>query len=329
MKFLLSGLFAAVTGLAGYTAYRQNPAEFAPYIQRLETIVRTASSPSASIAPESPTYGGVTATTQPSSVAVQPTDYSALLLPHLEAAFAPLDANRGKLSEDPLLRLREAFLRERDRAEAGQAIGLVDRLLAVMREREAFRARLEGGSGGSSDWFFRERLGEDWLRRARELAPPFQHDYADLYDRVDRSRLDYAQHHPGYEPRVAAFHDKGYEPRYEDHWGGSLGANVVHREPLSPQSAAAKNPLEREPYHNPLDRGTYHNPLDRGSTTTVAHEPSGLTTGETHHTPLGVQNQAYVNPFSHPAVTSHPTTVSHPVVSRPVVVAPVTVGGGA
>ena len=100
--------------------------------------------------------------------------YVEVLNPHVEAAFAPLEADRGRLSEsDPSSGCVNGSSTEQNQEEAREGVEMVDRLLVVMHERERFRLRLDSSTGNFSDEFFRGKLLQEWSTRSRELSLAF------------------------------------------------------------------------------------------------------------------------------------------------------------
>jgi hypothetical protein len=382
MKPIIVSLLTVGTTFAGYTAYQSGPSQFAPLVSRLEMILPSSQAPA-------PTYSVPTGSTQPSFVpasvqagsvqvpaALQvpaaqaesgPT-YVELLTPHMQAAFAALEADRGSLSEEPVQRLREWFVREREREEAREAIVMVDRLIWVMRERERFRERIDNHAGTFSDDFFKDRINQEWLARIREIRPSFDHEWAIFAEHEARLRERIVAYHHDRE-FVESFNRDEYRPRYGEHLGsgyvfakpGEWGHHYPieeHHNPLEVHHTPLEvhhNPLEAhhnplEAYHNPLE--TNHNPLEeRHNPLEVSHNPL-----EEHHNPL--ERGPYHNPLetnTRPEIgsTNHPTTggtsplehrptsttggtslnhpVSHPttIVHPTTVVVPVAGAGGA
>ncbi|HEY3898356.1 MAG TPA: hypothetical protein VGM54_07070 [Chthoniobacter sp.] len=361
MKSIIVSLLTVGTTFAGYTAYQSNPNQFAPLVSRIQTILPTYQAPSPgysvprvqTVQTAAPQANTVQTTAQTNS---GPT-YVELLNPHVQATFAPLEVDRGKLSEEPILRLREWFLREREREEASEAIGMVDRLLVVMHEREHFRERMESPAGSFSDEFFKERIRQEWLNRSKELSASFDRDWATFAAHEARFRERYVEYHRGHEYLEVIRGDE-FRPRYGEHLGsGYVFARVnewehrypieehrnpleVHHNPLEEHHnpldehhnplETNHNPLEAnhnplEEHHNPLERGPYHNPLETNSRPEIGstNHPTSTTTGLDHR-PTGSTGTTVQN---HPQ--NHPTTVSHPVVRPATVIAPVTAAGGA
>jgi hypothetical protein len=126
-------------------------------------------------------------------------DYAGLMLPHLQAAFAPLDPYQGKLSEQPLVQLRQLVARDDDKPGAREAARLIDELLPILAERETYRAKLNNGASDTSNAFFNERISKNWLIRANVLAPTLQRDYANLVTLRERGGK-VVQIPAGYEP---------------------------------------------------------------------------------------------------------------------------------
>ena len=350
MKSIIVSLLTVGTTFAGYTVYQSNPSQFGPLVSRIQTILPSYQAPA-------PTYPVQTTSPQGSSAQVPTSStlqsqettgptYVELLDPHVQAAFAPLEADRGMLSEEPILRLREWFLRLREREEALEAVGMIDRVLLVMREREHFRERIDNPSGSFSDEFFKERVRQEWQARLKVLAAPFDHDWAAFAAHEVRFRERYVMYHHDREYFEAIGRDE-YRPRYGEH----LGVGYVfirpgeweHRYPLEVRHNPLEvhhnpldehhNPLEvnhnpLETHHNPLDE--HHNPLERGPYRNPLETNNRPGIGATNHpTSTGTTG---TNALNHPTTTvSHPTTVvSHPVVHpTTTVVAPVTAAGGA
>jgi hypothetical protein len=296
MKPIIIAMLTAGTTLAGYTVYQTNPSQFAPLATRIQTMLPAFQSPTYQDQAPASSYqtasGQVVRVQAPTSQVASGTTYVELLNPHVQAAFAPLEAGRGKLSEEPLQQLHEWFLREREREEARQAIAILDRLLVVMREREHFRDRMDNGAGTFSDEFFKERTRQEWLARSRELAPLFDREWVAFAAMGARFRERFVIHHHDRE-FFEAIRREEFRPRYGEHPGtGFVFARnewerhypiedrrnplVEHHTPLD-RPFEHHNPLEE--HHNPLDRGAYHNPLETNARPEIGHAPE-------HHTPL-------------------------------------------
>jgi len=312
MKQIVASLLTLGTLYAGYSAYKAN--EFGPLLSQIRKDFPTSSQgqPGSSSAQEPTAFGSGRNST------ITTSSYAALLLPHLQTAFSPLEPNRGTLSEEPLLRLREILERDHERAEAREAILLLDQIRAILREREGYRARFDA-ENFSSD-FFRDRIARDWLARADALAPWYERAYADLFAHEEKSRQDVARFSHGSEPIVgAARNESATKPKFD---GPPVsGAVALGR---TEHSYQYQNPLEQN--RNPLDH--YQNPLEANG-----GHPVGQNYG-THFEgsrKTGTANPLEVHPTTGTTVTgaqNHPVTTYHPVVKPPPpVVAPVTTGG--
>jgi len=106
--------------------------------------------------------------------------FSGLLLPHLNAAFSPLDPTKGKLRDEHLNLLRDYIMRHPAAPGADAALNICDQIAAAETQREQYRLKFGSGLNNFSKNFFTDQVERDWLALANTIAPPVQKAYADL-----------------------------------------------------------------------------------------------------------------------------------------------------
>jgi hypothetical protein len=333
MKYLLAGIFTAGTMFASYTAYKADG--FGPVLAEFEKLRAQAAQAATSFgSTQSPPVfsSGYANSDNPNALAsgnlqgASDPGYAGLLLPHLQAAFSPLEGGSVQLTEEPLLRLREFFVRDRQSAEAMEAIRILDQIRRMIREREIFRLRIVESARRFEGEYVRIRIAEEWLARARELAPPYQRSYAGLFAREEEFRRRGGQAvrlHESY--AEAARRDPLMRPRFEEHL---INGSIAHRE--TGHAEANRNPIE--PNRNPLQaaRGAvaeYHSPLE----SSAGHSAMGSVNGHEAYVGGPIQGPIatrpvweehrggvasaptthYTNPFAQP-LSRPPSAVAHP-----------------